>query len=355
VDAAPLSEDCVLKVASATKLITSIALLQCVDNGLIGLDDPLTTILPELNGKEILKSGSTETGLASAPSLKKITARHLLSHTSGLAYRFLNPLLMKWAKTPAGQQNQDSHLVAEKYNVPLVFEPGAGWAYGVSLDWAGVAVSRLNNKITLEDYMIENIWKKVGLSDPFPTFHISKHPDYKARLMQAAERGPGESLRPFEFWQGDSPDGGEAGGHDLVCTAKDWIAVLADLVSDDPKLLRTETIELMFEPQITAGSPGMEMLLQLRPAWEAIAGSISNDAVNHGLGGLLLTGPVPEIGQPANLLVWGGASNIVWWVSREKGLAGFFATQIQPFGDSVVKELINAWKKDFWFRLNKTI
>jgi CubicO group peptidase (beta-lactamase class C family) len=347
-----LSEDCVLKVASATKLMTSIALLQCVDKGQIGLDEPLTRILPELDGKEILKNGSTESGLDSVPSQQKITARQLLSHTSGLAYRFLNPLLIKWAKTPAGQQNPDSHLVAEKYNVPLIFEPGEGWAYGVSLDWAGVAVSRLNNGITLEDYMIENIWKKVGLSAPFPTFHISKHPDYKERLMQAAERVPDGSLRPFEFWQGDSLEGGEAGGHDLVCTAKDWIAVLADLISDEPKLLRTETIDLMFVPQITAGSPGMEMLLQLRPAWEVIAGTISNNDVNHGLGGLLLTGPIPEIGQPANLLAWGGASNIVWWISREKGLAGFFGTQIPPYGDPAVKELINAWKRDFWLGLN---
>jgi len=94
------------------------------------------------------------------------------------------------------------------------------------------------------------------------------------------------------------------------------------------------------------------MLLQLRPAWVTVSGPISDDAVNHGLGGLLLTGEVEEIGQPKGLLAWGGASNIVWFASRELGVAGFFGTQISPFGDPAANELINAWKKDFWSKYN---
>jgi len=182
VDAAPLREDCVLKIASATKLIASVALLQCVEKGLIGLDEPLTKILPELDGKNILKAGS-DNNLDFEPSKNKITARHLLSHTSGLGYPFTNPLLMQWKATPAGQQYKDSLRVTEKYNMPLVFEPGTGWLYGCGLDWAGVVVRRLHNGTSLEDYAIENIWRKVGLSDPFPTFHISKDQEYSSRLM----------------------------------------------------------------------------------------------------------------------------------------------------------------------------
>lgn len=317
-------------------------MLQCVDEGLIGLDEPLSKILPEFDGKEIFKSASGEPGFTSEPSKTKITARHLLSHTSGFAYFFMHPMFMKWKKTPEGQRSKDS------YNIPLIFEPGSGWAYGVSLDWAGVAVCRLHEDITLENYMIEHIWRKVGLSAPFPTFHLSKHPEYKARLMQAAERASDGSLLPSEFWQGEAPGRQDAGGHGLVCTLNDWLAVLADLISEEPKLLRKETIDKMFEPQIPSGSPGMEMLWQLRPAWEAVAGPISNDAVNHGLGGLLTMDSVPEIGQPANLLAWGGASNVFWWISKEKGVAGFFATQMKALGNPAVKPLVNAWKKAFW-------
>jgi CubicO group peptidase (beta-lactamase class C family) len=348
-DASPLREDAVFKYASATKLMTSIALLQCVDKGLIGLDEPLTKIVPEL-GQEILKKSDGASGIVTESSKNKITARHLLTHTSGLAYWFLNPLLMAWKKTPEGQKFANSTRIDEKCNNPLIYEPGEGWSYGVSLDWAGVVVRRLHGGISLEDYMIENIWKPVGLSAPFPTFCISRDPPYKARLMQGAERGPDGSLKPYEFWQGDNA-ADQDGGHGLSGTAKDWLAVLADLVSDSPKLLKPETVAMMFQPQIEKDSPAMPMLLQLRPAWELVAGPVPDSAVNHGLGGLLVTEDVPELGQPKNMLAWGGAANTVWFASKEHGVAGFFSTQLHRFADPAVKELVNAWKEDFWSQL----
>lgn len=90
------------------------------------------------------------------------------------------------------------------------------------------------------------------------------------------------------------------------------------------------------------------MLLQLRPAWDIVAGPVSGEHVNHGLGGLLIQEETPEIAQPKNLLCWGGSPNIVWFISKDRGVAGFFATQMSPFGDGIVKEVVNAWKKDFW-------
>jgi CubicO group peptidase (beta-lactamase class C family) len=347
-----LKDDAVVKLASATKLIASIALLQCIDKGLISLDEPLTKILPELENKEIIKAdadGKLITETTSTP----ITARHLLSHTSGFTYPFLHPLIMKWKKTPEGLANAESPKIVEKFNNPLIFEPGHGWAYGLSLDWAGIVVKRLHNNQNFEDYCNENIWKRVGLSAPYPTFHISQHAEYKARLMGATVRTKEGGLKEFEMWQGNDPDGEEAGGHGLSATVQDITTILADLISDSPKLFSPATRNLMFQPQISPGSPGMTMLYRLRPAWETVAGPIADEGVNHGLGGFLTTESVPEIGQPAGVLCWGGASNVVWFASKEKGVAGMFATQIDPFGDAKTKELINAWKKDFWEGVGK--
>lgn len=334
-------------MASASKIITSIALLQCVERGLIGLDEPLTKIIPELNNKEILQ-GSSDTGI---PSQRPITARHLLSHTSGLAYSFLHPWLIKWSQSPQAQARKDAHDIAERYNIPLVFEPGEGWAYGVSLDWAGVVVKRLHNNISLEAYLIENVWKKVGLSAPFPTFNLSAHPEYKARLMKAVVRKEDGKLSPHEFWHGeDAYD--QPGGHGLSAIASDYLTVLSDLVSEDPKLLKGETIDLMFTPQLKEDSVAKDMLLQLRMAWDVVSGPVESKDVNHGLGGLLLLGEAKEIGQPGNILAWGGGTNTFWFACREKGVAGFFATQLEPFGDPLTKELGNEWKKDFWGQYN---
>lgn len=347
-NASPLREDAVLKVASATKLITSIALLQCVDKGLIHLDEPLTKVLPEFDGKEILTevSGSDFTFERSTTA---ITARHLLTHTSGLGYPFTHRLL--GLRAESRKKEKPSLRVTERYLMPLVFEPGTGWLYGCSLDWAGVVVSRLHDGMSLEDYMVENIWKKLGLSSPYPRFNISRHPEYNARIMQGAVRTNDERLEPCGRWAFDNPEDQE-GGSGLSATAKDYVAVLADLISDSPKLLKPATISEMFTPQLVPNSPSIQTLLDLRAAWDTVAGPISEDALNHGLGGLLCVGPVPEISQPENMLAWGGASNIVWWVNRELGVAGFFATQQAPFGNPMVTKLVNAWKKDFWTQFN---
>ncbi|KAJ4303021.1 hypothetical protein N0V90_001912 [Kalmusia sp. IMI 367209] len=347
-DSSPLREDAVLKVASATKLITSIALLQCVDNGLIGLDEPLTKILPEFVDKSILTEVSG-TNFTFEKSKTPITARHLLTHTSGLGYRFTHVLLRKRAE--ARKQEKPSFRVTERYEMPLVFEPGTGWLYGCSLDWAGIAVCRLNRGISLEDYMIENIWKKLGLTAPFPRFNIARHPEYNARAMGGVLRKPDGKLEPSDSWAFDNHEDQE-GGSGLSATAKDYTAVLADLVSDSPKLLRPAIISEMFTPQLTPKSHSIANLLGLRAAWDTVAGPITEDHVNHGLGGLLCVGPVPEISQPEGMLGWGGASNIVWWVHRKKGVAGFFATQQAPFGNPTVTKLVNAWKKEFWTQFN---
>ncbi len=200
--------------------------------------------------------------------------------------------------------------------------------------------------------MIENIWKKVGRSAPFPTFHLSGHPDYKARLMQAAERTSEGGLQPHEFTQGDNAQDQE-GGAGLVLTAQDFLPVLADLISDAPKLLKPSTISEMFTPQLSPGSPAIPMLIRLRVAWDTVAGPVAESDVNHGLGGMLVLGEAPEISQPKNLLCWGGSTNMIWFASRDDGVAGFMSTQLSPFGDAKVKELINAWKRDFWSQFAK--
>lgn len=161
-DALPLREDAVLKLASATKLITSIALLQCIDEGLIGLDEPLTDIIPEFDGIEILTEVSGK-DFTFERSNNNVTASQLLSHTSGLGYPFTNRLLMLRAQ--ACKDVPQSHRVTEKWAIPLVFEPGTGWVYGCGLDWAGLVVSRLHGT-SLDEYFVEQIWKRLGLVAP---------------------------------------------------------------------------------------------------------------------------------------------------------------------------------------------
>lgn len=194
---------------------------------------------------------------------------------------------------------------------------------------------------------MENIWKRLGLQAPFPRFNIGIHPEYNARAMGGALRTPDGKLVANDQWTFDNPED-QDGGAGLSGTAKDYMSVLADLVSDSPTLLKPATIAAMFQPQLEAESESMQNLHDLRVAWGMVSGPDAKAAVNHGLGGMLCIDDVPEIGQPGGTLAWGGATNIAWWVNREFKVAGFFATQQAPFGNDTVTKLVNAWKEDFW-------
>lgn len=308
----------------------------------------MTKVLPELNNKEIL---SWDPAALNTPRYQKartpITVRMLLTHTSGLGHHWREPILVRWRDFRGEDPFKQSGTVTQLHGAPLVYEPGTSWRYASSMDWLGLMVRRLNGNISLETYFNENIWKRVGLSEPFPIFDLNKHPKYKARLMEGAARTSNGDLEPKVLRYAESPED-EFGGYGLALTAQDFLRVLTDLISDSPKLLRLDIIEEMFTPQLQPHSSATKGLNEEFRIWRGMAGPLADDGINHGLGAAIAVKAVPEINQPANLLFWGGAANAAWFASREKGVAGLIVLQVLPLGDPICKDVINTWKKDFW-------
>src|SRR6202012_4071704 len=140
-------------IASCTKLLASICALQCVERGQITLDEPVGKIVPEIANPKIVKlDESAEGGFTLTPAKTAITLRQLLTHTSGNAYEWGDPRLSAWRKAQPPVPQEQKGKTAVTYNTPLLFEPGEGWVYGGSLDWAGEIAGRLNN-MSLGDYM----------------------------------------------------------------------------------------------------------------------------------------------------------------------------------------------------------
>ena len=95
--AKPITEDATFWIASCTKLLTTICALQNVEQGKLGLDDDVSTILPEWKSPDVL-SGWDQDQPQFKKATKKITLRQLLTHSSGMGYDFLSPDLAKWRK-----------------------------------------------------------------------------------------------------------------------------------------------------------------------------------------------------------------------------------------------------------------
>jgi CubicO group peptidase (beta-lactamase class C family) len=268
--------DTVMWVASFTKLMTSICCMQCVfppclppfpsrpltitrlvERGLVSLDDSVYKHIPELESFKLI-TGVDSTG---KPTEEKnptpITLRHLLTHSSGLTYDYMHPSNIAWL-TYHKKQPSKSPKILERFNCPLVFAPGTAWAYGPSLDYAGLLVERITGK-TLEAYTQTHIWGPLGVKDA--TFFLSSRPDMKDRLADQTARNADGGLEYHADampWQDDA--GNEVsdcmGGQGVFTTAEEYAKVLKAVLTNDTneKLLKKATLEEFFKPQLSGES-----------------------------------------------------------------------------------------------------
>lgn len=201
----PMTLDNVFWIASCTKLITSIACMQLVEQAVLKLDDAdqVETLSPELRDVRVLER-TPEGEHCLAPKKRSITLRMLLTHTckvfasyninlakltifvsAGFGYAFDDLRLCDWAR-PVGLDDFSGHK-ADVLHRPLVNQPGTRFQYGVGMDWVGVIVERAA-QMSLEEYFQKRILGPMGITNItfFPTT------DMKAKLAymhQREERG----------------------------------------------------------------------------------------------------------------------------------------------------------------------
>ena len=172
----PLASDALFRIASMTKPVTSTALMQLVEQGRIGLDDPAEKYLPELAGLKVIESFDAKTGdYKVRPASKPPTVRHFLTHTSGLAYPFTSAVWRDF-KPRAGE--------TYPFGGPLLFDPGERWHYSTSTDVVGKMVEAVSGQ-KLEDYFREHIFIPLKMNDTSYNVPEEKGP----RLVAQQQRG----------------------------------------------------------------------------------------------------------------------------------------------------------------------
>ncbi|KAH8652006.1 beta-lactamase [Ilyonectria robusta] len=343
--------DTIMGLFSATKFVTTIAALQLVEQGLVSLDDDTSDLIPELARLPIL--ASMEGGKAELRTRRNpITLRHLLTHSSGLAYTFMSATLREYQESVGKPAFAPPRGVVESYNTPLVFEPGTSWTYSTGLDWVGLLISRVS-KLSLEEYFQKNIMARLDIKDI--TFWVDKHPELKDRLASLSIRdqsstevsagkaihykGPNMMMAVQE----------EFGGQGLYASMSSYLKILKSILVNDEQLLKKETTAIMFEPQLTAESrEALQAVYQNQPSTGPCSiGSFRPDIqYNWGLGGLLSM----EDGdwRKKGCMNWSGMPNLLWFIDREAGLCGVYGGQLMPAGDVKVKEMINLFEKTMY-------
>ncbi|KZP27322.1 beta-lactamase/transpeptidase-like protein [Athelia psychrophila] len=351
-DATPLTLDSTFWFASCSKLLTTIAALQCVERGLFSLDSPddIARLLPEITAPEILSFETTGTPVT-APAKNRITLRQLLTHTSGMAYEFMDPRLAAWRQTPAGSRARahDDEFMSQ-YLLPLLYEPGESWMYSMGLDWAGKLVERANGGVTLETYMQQHIWDPLDMLDI--TFHLEKKTRVEQRRVEMTARIPESGLLILDTKKNElAPEvvGYASGGGGLWGSAPEYLKVLASLLRDDGKLLGSATVAEMFKPQLSQASKDSWMqMLHIPEANAAFTGNVNlGTEFSWGLGGMYSLEDLPGRRKKGSL-AWGGLPNLFWWIDPAAGIAGLYASQVMPAGDTKSTELFEEFEKDIY-------
>ncbi|RFU32323.1 hypothetical protein B7463_g4024, partial [Scytalidium lignicola] len=358
----PLAVDDCFVLASCTKLMTSVAALQCVDRGQVGLDDDLSKIIPEIQDIDVLTGFDESEEPILKKAVNKITLRNLLTHTSGFTYPAMQPLTAKWLKSNAAKSLPKTGTIIDQIRVPLVFEPGTSWQYSIGHDWAGVLVSRLN-KMTLQSYMQKYIWEPLGIT--LLTFHPDENAEVQKRLVGMTHRGPVKrgvwgfaykSDEKIEFTDEalfQYPMAYEWGGAGGVGAPTEYIKILHSLLLNDGRLLSSGMVDQMFSPQIGPESLKAYIDDNSQSFMQGIFASLPLGTPQQwGLGSRLVMGDVPT-GLRAGTLQWSGLPNLLWTIDRAAGLCMFYASNLIPFGDVKIHEHQQLFEKEMYSRFGQ--
>src|SRR3984893_17786100 len=132
-----MTPDTIFRLASMTKAVTSTAAMQLVEQDRLELDQPIGNVLPELAAPQVLEGFDDSGAPRLRPAKRPITLRHLLTHTAGFGYETWDPDLIRYVKVSGTPSTSTGKLASLR--LPLVFDPGDRWEYGINIDWAGRA------------------------------------------------------------------------------------------------------------------------------------------------------------------------------------------------------------------------
>jgi CubicO group peptidase (beta-lactamase class C family) len=316
--------DTLFRIYSMTKPITACAVMMLVEDGKLGLDQPVSEVFPAYARMNVLTDPANS--LATRPATRPILIRHLLTHSAGLSYTItgtgpIHKLYAEKGIVPAQTSLQDEatmHRPAKLIafaeavaSLPLLVEPGTAWNYSISLDVAGAVVEKVSGE-PFDRFLQRRILTPLGMKD-------------SGFMVPAAKIGrlaTNYTITPQGLVPLDPPPRSiyaampafPYGGAGLVSSARDYARFMAMLLGEgqigNSRLMKTETARLM-------------MSCLLEPGVMAMGDS------GYGAGGRVVLAAKPA-GEAAGTYGWSGAAGTTAFVDRTNGVYAVLMTQFMP-------------------------
>ncbi|XUU61741.1 serine hydrolase domain-containing protein [Erythrobacter sp. HA6-11] len=321
------------QIASMTKALISVAAMQLVERGVLELDAPIEQHLPELANPQVLTGFDADGTPQTRDAVRSITLRHLLTHTSGLGYPFVQMDVLKYFMATGMPEPGQKKAIT----MPLLFDPGEEWAYGVSTDWMGLAIEAATGE-RLRNYLQANVLEPLGMNS---TGFFDAPPEGLAAVHKRLPDG-GFTTLPL-FLGGGEFDSGGAG---LVSTARDYARFLQAMLRGGElagaRILSADTVTEMGRNQI--GDLRAGRMDTTMPDLASAFDPIPDQHTGWGLGFLVNPETGPN-GRAAGSMAWAGIFNSYYWIDPASDRAGLFLTQLSPFGDAGALDAFAALEK----------
>ena len=320
-----IDENNIFRIFSMTKAIASVAALQLVEQGLLSLDDPLNELMPEMATIPIMRADG-ELYKSDAP----ITLRHLLTHTAGFGYEFLDARLQKFDTT--GWKHAD---------MPRLFEPGARWQYGTNTDWVGKVVEKVSGQ-DLEAYLRKHITGPLGMNSTW--FNVPEE-----LSEQTVSWGTRDSTGFSQYPRISEPVTSYEAGGGLFASPKDYLTFLKCILNNGKykggQILKAETVALLFQNQLPKGLSLDHNLPEggLPPT----VGQFPDETDLFSLA-WALENSADEAMRAPGTAYWAGIANSFYSLDPTTGVAVVYFTQFLPFNDKETYDFYRLYEKEVY-------
>jgi CubicO group peptidase (beta-lactamase class C family) len=320
-----MRNDAIFRIASMTKAITTVGVMQLYEKGFFQLNDPISNYLPAFKDPQVLVTvDENDAVMKTRAASREIRIIDLLTHSSGLGYPFIpSPIQETYIANGIidGLTDQDERLalqMAKLAELPLLFDPGSRYNYGLSTDVLGYLIEVVSGR-PLNDYFLNEIFLPLEMHDT--SFYLSEGKYDRLVTLYAYEGGKLISYTDDSFTDlGNSnyPISGAmtyfSGGAGLSSTVSDYSRFVEMLLNNGElngkRLIGRKSVELMRSPRMDMNSDGI---------------------VDFGLGFYVVNdiGMVGELGTPGTYS-WGGAFNTSYWIDPKEQMFGVIMTQVRP-------------------------
>jgi CubicO group peptidase (beta-lactamase class C family) len=327
----PMEKDTIFRIASMTKAVTSVGVMQLVEQGKVRLDDEVSTYLPRLKSPHVFSKIDERAGTyQTQPARRPITIRQLLTHTSGIGYSWSDHGLAI-AQKKTGAIN-DSEL-------PLVNEPGAQWTYGASTRVLGELIEKITGQ-RIDAYLETHIFVPLAMRDTSYTVPPAKY-SRVVTVHQKANNAITETQNPTPIPATIRGDGG------LFSTAADYSRFVQMILNrgqlGSARILKEGTVAEMSRNQTG------RVKVRLQPTADTLRSKPYPLGAGEDVWGLGFQIAAPKTPNPSlrspGSLSWAGINNTYYWIDPQKQIGAVILMQMLPFYDEAALRVLNGFEE----------